>query len=397
MYRLLQGDVGCGKTIVALIALYANFLAGYQGLLMAPTEILANQHFEDALNLFNREVNIACLTSSKTILERKKILSALENGQIDILFGTHSLFQETVNYRKLGLIIADEQQRFGVRQRRSLKAKSSEADFLLMSATPIPRTLASALYGDMEISNIKTMPKNRQGCDTYFINQNSIVRIIEQINKTLSLNHQIYVICSSINQKETQSKDVLNITKHLQEYFKNYRIDMLHGQMNNEEKNRIIQDFYTNKIQILVSTTVVEVGVNVKNATMMIIYNAERFGLSQLHQLRGRIQRGHHKGQLYLLSDSKDEDTLKRFDILCQTNCGFELAYEDLKIRGPGDILGIRQSGLPNFILGDIFKDTNIVEAAKKDSLEILENASDPENKYLIDYIASQYLEECID
>lgn len=394
MYRLLQGDVGCGKTVVALIALYANFLAGYQGVLMAPTEILAKQHLDSFKELFKDDIKAEVLTSSTSGQNRKKILSDLKDGKLDVLIGTHTCFQQSLEYHNLGLIIADEQHRFGVKQRRSLKKKSLSSDFLLMSATPIPRTLASAIYGDMDISNIIEVPSDRKGCDTYYISENSIKSIKNELLDVLKRNEQIYIICASINQSEMGLKDVLTLYESLKKLFDGYSVEMLHGKMDSLEKDGIIKRFYENKIQVLVSTTVVEVGVNVKNASTMIIYDADRFGLSQIHQLRGRVQRGNIRGKLYILSGSKDQDTLKRFEVLCKTNNGFEISQEDLRLRGPGDILGTRQSGLPNLILGNLISDQKIIEEAKKDAKEIIENIDIEANNTFIEHINNFYLSE---
>ena len=380
MYRLLQGDVGSGKTVVSLIALYANYLSHYQGVLMAPTEILAKQHYEYfKMMLEDKGVKVELIYSMAK--DKNRIKQALVSGEIDILIGTHALFSDDVEFKNLGLIITDEQQRFGVEQRRKLKNKAENADFLLMSATPIPRTLASAIYGDMDISTIKTMPSNRKGCDTYVIQENSIQSIKDDLLKILNEGRQMYVIASAIEANEQfKAKDAENLALALQGLFKDYQVGLLHGKMSSLEKAQIMQDFELNKIQVLVSTTVVEVGVNVKNATVMVVYNAERFGMSQLHQLRGRVQRSHFRGSFYLLSDSKDAIAKERFEALKRTNDGFEIAAEDLKLRGPGDILGTRQSGLANFVLGDILKDTKIIEAAKNDARTILEHLEESDN-----------------
>ena len=381
MYRLLQGDVGSGKTVVALIVLYANYLSHYQGVLMAPTEILASQHyayFKEKLEPLGVKVGLI-YSSSK---DKNIIKSQVANGDIDILIGTHALFSDYVSFKQLGLIITDEQQRFGVEQRRKLKNKGEGADFLLMSATPIPRTLASAVYGDMDISTIKTMPANRKGCDTYVIQENSLRSIIGDLKQSLVEGRQIYIITAAIEANEQYgAKDALTLFGELKKLFKGYQVGLLHGKMNGSEKQNVMQAFEKNEVQVLVSTTVVEVGVNVKNATTMVVYDAERFGMSQLHQLRGRVQRSHYRGAFYLLSDSKDAIAKKRFEVLKNTNDGFEIANEDLKLRGPGDILGTRQSGLANFVLGDILKDTKIIEAAKNDARNILDHLDDQANR----------------
>ncbi|MBR4462666.1 MAG: ATP-dependent DNA helicase RecG [Erysipelotrichaceae bacterium] len=379
MYRLVQGEVGSGKTAVSMIGLYANCLAGYQGALMAPTEILAKQHYESLRKQFEPfGVNVGLLYSN--VENDRNIKKALQDGEIDVIVGTHALFSEDVEFKNLGLVIADEQHRFGVRQRQALKSKGHNADFIMMSATPIPRTLASSIYGDMDISTIATMPEGRKGCKTYLIRQNSIVSILDQIKAKLDEGRQIYIIAAAISRNESyKAKDVEGLYESLKDVLKPFRTELLHGRLSNEQKDAIMHDFENNEIQVLISTTVVEVGVNVKNATMMIIYDADKFGLSQLHQLRGRVQRSAYEGTCYLLTDAQDEEILKRLNILCKTNDGFEIAYEDLKMRGPGDILGTRQSGLPAFILGNLLEDTKFIDAARKDAQMIAENTGNEE------------------
>lgn len=383
MYRLLQGEVGSGKTIVAMTCLYANYLAGYQGTLMAPTEILAKQHllsFKEMLPSLNIELLISGNKNNKEIKER------LKQGKIDILIGTHALFQEDVTFNKLGLVITDEQHRFGVKQRKALKEKGDNVDFMLMSATPIPRTLANSIYGNMAISSIASLPLGRKGCDTYLILKNSIVDILDDIKKQLENGKQVYIVASAIEASDSfGGKDVTHLFNSLGEVFKPYKMALMHSKKSGEEKDEIMNDFRENKYQILVSTTVIEVGVNVPNATCMVIYDADRFGLSQIHQLRGRIQRGSDRGTCYLLTDSKDENTLKRLEVLVGTNDGFKISEEDLKLRGPGDILGTRQSGLPTFILGDIFSDNTIINGAKEDVDTILNSLDKNEYKTFYD------------
>lgn len=374
MYRLIQGEVGSGKTAVAMIALYANYLAGYQGALMAPTEILAKQHalsLQKQLGPFG--VKVVALYSAMD--EEKKVKQMISMGEADIIVGTHALFSKDVEYKKLGLVIADEQHRFGVRQRQALKDKGENCDFALMSATPIPRTLASSIYGDMDISTIATLPAGRKGCKTYLIKQNSIVSILDQVKEKLDEGRQIYIVAAAIEASENyNAKDVNGLYESLKEELKPYKAGLLHGKLSTEEKDAIMNAFNKNEIQVLISTTVVEVGVNVKNATMMIIYDADKFGLSQLHQLRGRVQRSDYEGTCFLLTGNKDEAVLKRLGILCKTNDGFEISYEDLKIRGPGDILGTRQSGLPAFVLGNLIEDTRFIDAARADAKYISDN-----------------------
>ena len=377
MYRLVQGEVGSGKTAVAMIALYANALADYQGALMAPTEILAKQHGQSlrkTLEPFG--IRVAVLYSAME--NEKEVKKQIASGEVDIIVGTHALFSKDVEYKKLGLVIADEQHRFGVRQRQALKEKGEDVDLILMSATPIPRTLASSIYGDMDVSTIATLPSGRKGCKTYLIRKNSIVDIMDVVKRKLDEGRQIYVIAAAIERSDNyDAKDVNGLYEALKEALMPYKVDLLHGRLSSEEKDEIMERFNRNETQVLVSTTVVEVGVNVKNATMMIIYDADRFGLSQIHQLRGRVQRSDHEGTCYLLTGNKDESVLKRLDILCKSNNGFDISYEDLKLRGPGDILGTRQSGIPAFVLGNLIEDTRFIDAARDDAKQIYENKDD--------------------
>ena len=398
MYRLVQGEVGSGKTAIAMIGLYANYLAGYTGCLMAPTEILAKQHYKslcDALNPFG--VNVGLLYS--TIENEKEIKKQIINGEIDIIVGTHALFSEDVEYHNLGLVIADEQHRFGVKQRKALKDKGKNCDFILMSATPIPRTLASSIYGDMDISTIETLPLGRKGCVTHLVNKNSIVSIMDDIKAKLREGRQIYIIAAAIDKNDNyNAKDVNGLYNALKDELKPYNISLMHSKLSSIEKDEIMNNFYDNSIQVLISTTVVEVGVNVKNATMMIIYDADKFGLSQLHQLRGRVQRGNYEGSCYLLTDSKDENVLNRLNVLVNTNDGFKVSYEDLRLRGPGDILGTRQSGLPAFVLGNLIEDERFITEARKDGKQIVNNIKNNEdyNNYFT-YISKIWATNYID
>ncbi len=383
MTRLVQGDVGSGKTIVAMIALYANYLSGYMGAFMAPTEILAKQHFENIKELLGPlGVKSELLCSSTK--NKKEIMAKLQRKEIDILVGTHALFSEDVKIKDLGLVITDEQQRFGVNQRRKLLAKGENVDFLLMSATPIPRTLASALYGDMAISSIVSMPEGRKGADTFLLMENSIKTIIPELFAILKEGRQIYIIASAIDKNASGTIDATSIFEECKEVFKPYEVGLLHGKLTSQEKEQVMADFANNRIQILVTTTVVEVGVNVKNATCMVVYNAERFGLSQLHQLRGRIQRSIYRGKFYMLVDDPGDDVQRRLKVLVDTNDGFKIAQEDLKLRGPGDLLGTRQSGLPSFILGNILTDRVFIEAAQKDARLIIAKSQDKRYKDIL-------------
>lgn len=389
MYRLVQGDVGCGKTVVATLALYAAFLSGYQAAMLAPTEILARQHYQSVNEVLapfgvKTEVLYSALSSAK----KNEILKDVASGEIDILIGTHSMIQDTVTFHKLGLTIADEQQRFGVAQRKALKQKGEQVDFLLMSATPIPRTLAASLFGDMDVSTIETMPAGRITPITTLIKENSFRTVLEDVKRILISGRQLYVICAAVDENEEyHARNVYNTMKSIQKLFPQYKVACLHGRMSTDEKQVIMQAFHDNDIQILVSTTVVEVGVNVVNATGMIIYDADRFGLSQLHQLRGRIQRGSEQGYCWLLTASQDERVLQRLEVLVKSNNGFEISYEDLRLRGPGDILGTRQSGVPDFILGNIVEDTAMINQARKDALKVMESADNPDYHILLETV----------
>ena len=389
MYRLVQGDVGCGKTVVATLALYAAYLSGYQGAMLAPTEILARQHYQSVNEVLapfgvKAEVLYSALSSAK----KNEILKDVASGKIDILIGTHSMIQDTVTFHKLGLTIADEQQRFGVAQRKALKQKGEQVDFLLMSATPIPRTLAASLFGDMNVSTIETMPAGRITPITTLIKENSFRTVLEDVKRLLISGRQLYVICAAVDENEEyHARNVYDTMESIQKLFPQYKVACLHGRMSTDEKQAIMQAFHDNDIQILVSTTVVEVGVNVVNATGMIIYDADRFGLSQLHQLRGRIQRGSEQGYCWLLTASQDERVLQRLEVLVKSNNGFEISYEDLRLRGPGDILGTRQSGVPDFILGNIVEDTAMINQARKDALKVMESADNPDYHILLETV----------
>lgn len=375
MYRFLQGDVGSGKTVVSSVALYANYLAGYQGALMAPTEILATQHYQTLSRFFeNTDVRIELLTGSLSLKEKERVYQAIQSGEADIVVGTHALFQKKVVYHNLGFVITDEQHRFGVMQRKALKNKGQQVDFLIMSATPIPRTLAISMYGDMDVSTIKTMPQGRLPVKTQYIHSSSMKPILKHLKSYLAQGGQCYVICPLVEDSENlEAKSASQIAKAMQKYFQTqYNVGLLHGHMKEDEKEKVMNGFLNNTIQILVSTTVVEVGVDVKNANMMVIYNAERFGMSQLHQLRGRIGRGQEQAYCYLMSSSSSKEAIERLKYLEKSHDGFEISLYDLKLRGPGEVLGQRQSGLPTFLVADIMKDFPILSIARKDADEII-------------------------
>lgn len=396
MYRLIQGDVGCGKTAVAALALYACGEAGRQGALLAPTEILARQHYDSLTSMFKHtSLKTEVLYAGLNKENKARILEEVRDGNCDILIGTHALLQEDVIFHNLGLVVADEQQRFGVQQRKALRQKGNNPDFLLMSATPIPRTLASALYGDMDISTIETMPAGRITPETKLIEENSFRSALHDVWDILKTGHQLYVICAAVDKNEDyHARNVQDTAAALSKLFRPYTVSILHGRMSSEEKETVMKDFADNKSQVLVSTTVVEVGMNVVNATGMIIYDADRFGLSQLHQLRGRIQRGNEKGYCWLLTDSKDPEVKERLNVLVKSNNGFEISYEDLRLRGPGDILGTRQSGLPDFMLGSLTEDTNMIHAAQNDAKEIVMQPDNPDYMAITEVCRKRNLEQ---
>ncbi|MBR3162339.1 MAG: ATP-dependent DNA helicase RecG [Bacilli bacterium] len=366
MNRLVQGDVGSGKTIVAMIASYINNLAGYQTALMVPTEILATQHYEEAINLFKDEkINICLLTSSTKVRDKKRIYKEIENGAVDLIIGTQSLIQEKLIYNNLGLIITDEQHRFGVNQRQELKNKGVFPDVLSLSATPIPRTYALTIYGDIDISSIKTKPEGRKEVITYLKKDSNITEVLEMMKKEIDNNHQIYVIAPSIIEDDEKSiNNVTKLTEKMQLAFgKICKIGTVHGKLNPDEKNKVMSDFEKGKTNILISTTVIEVGVNVPNASMIVIFNANLFGLSTLHQLRGRVGRGKTQGYCILLA----KETHDRLKLLEKCNDGFEISEYDFIHRGEGDLFGTKQSGDVELKLADIKKDYNLLLRVKED------------------------------
>ena len=374
MNRLLQGDVGSGKTIVSLIAMYMNTLSGYQSALMVPTEILAIQHYNNMKNLFGDLSGIELLTGSTSKKEKVRIYEGLEDGSINIVIGTHALIQEGVNYHNLGLVVTDEQHRFGVNQRDNLKNKGLTPDVLYMSATPIPRTYALTIYGDMEVSTIKEMPKGRQEIATLLYKTEEITKVLNLMYKELQAGHQIYVIAPLIEESDNSNLTSVNELKNkmTDAFGKKYKIDLVHGKMNSNLKDEIMTNFSNGEVDILISTTVIEVGIDVKNASMMVIFDANRFGLSTLHQLRGRVGRGNIKSTCILISD---QDT-KRLEILKTINDGFKLSEEDFKLRGSGDLFGTKQSGDMTFKIANIKEDYKILLQANNDSLEFLNTAS---------------------
>ena len=375
MYRMLQGDVGCGKTIVAVIGMYASYLAGFQAAIMVPTEILAKQHFQNITRLFEKlNVKVGLLVSALSKKEKDELYAGMKNHDIDIIIGTHALFQEQVEFAKLGLIVTDEQQRFGVNQRQRFVQKGERVDVLMMSATPIPRTLATSLFGDMDVSTIKELPSGKKDILTSLIRENSLRSFQSELEKLLDEGNQAYMVCAAIEKNEDfEARNVIELAQNLKKAWEGkYKVDVVHGKLKQNEKDAVMEGFLNKEFDVLVTTTVVEVGVDIKDANVMIVYDAHRFGLSQLHQLRGRVGRSNKQGYCYLLTNSKDAESLKRLEILVKNNNGFEIAQEDLKLRGPGDLLGTRQSGIPSFILGDVFNDSDILEQSRLDAQEIL-------------------------
>lgn len=383
MNRLVQGDVGSGKTIVAFLATYMNFLSGYQTAMMVPTAILANQHYHEALKLFqDTNMKVVLLTSNISNKEKKKIIDGLLNNEIDFIIGTQSLIQEGIHFSNLGLIITDEQHRFGVNQRKILKNKGIFPDVLSMSATPIPRTYALTIYGDMDVSSIQTKPKGRLDVITYSKQEKEIREVLEMMKKELQLGHQIYVIAPSISSDDKENlENVLNLKEKMNLAFSKIAcIDMVHGKLLPDEKNKVMKKFEKGQVSILISTTVIEVGVNVPNASMIVIFQANLFGLSTLHQLRGRVGRGNIQSYCILISKEYSE----RLKLLENTSDGFCISEYDFKTRGEGDLFGIRQSGEAHLKLASIKKDFNLLLRVHKDVLAFIENKNiDDNNKQI--------------
>jgi ATP-dependent DNA helicase RecG len=377
MSRLVQGDVGSGKTIIALLGLLLAAVNGYQGALMAPTEVLAKQHFESICEMLEKHqipVCVELLTGSMTAKEKRMAYERIASGEAQIIVGTHALIQEKVEYHDLALVVTDEQHRFGVKQREALTTRGNPPNILVMSATPIPRTLAIILYGDLDISIIDELPAKRLPIKNCVVNTSYRPKAYAFIQRQVREGRQAYIICPMVEESEgLDAENVLDYTRKLKGIFpSDINVSFLHGKMKPKEKNEIMEKFAANEIQVLVSTTVVEVGVNVPNATVMMVENAERFGLAQLHQLRGRVGRGEYQSYCIFIQGSDEETTSKRLDILNKSNDGFYIAGEDLKLRGPGDLFGIRQSGDMEFRIGDIYNDSTILKSASEAAAEIL-------------------------
>lgn len=403
MSRLVQGDVGSGKTVIAFLAMVLSAENGFQSALMVPTEVLANQHYEGFLRLMEEQNIASChpvlLTGSTTARQKREIYQKIADGEVNVIIGTHALIQERVEYKNLGLVITDEQHRFGVRQREALTTRGNPPHVLVMSATPIPRTLAIILYGDLDISIIDELPAKRLPIKNCVVGTSYRPKAYSFIEKQVQMGRQAYVICPMVEESEgLEAENVTDYARKLQEILPGeIKVEILHGKMKTKEKNRIMEAFASGEIQVLVSTTVVEVGVNVPNATVMMVENAERFGLAQLHQLRGRVGRGEHQSYCIFIQGNNEENTSKRLKILNESNDGFYIAGEDLKLRGPGDLFGIRQSGLMEFKIGDIYNDAGILKNASEAAGEILALDFDlilPQHKALKEHLKGYMSEE---
>lgn len=376
MNRLVQGDVGSGKTVVAILAMYKAVLSGYQAVMMVPTEILASQHYESLKNFFlDYDIKIELLVGSISTKIKGEILSDLREGKIDILIGTHAIIQENVEFNRLGLAITDEQHRFGVKQRAVLSQKGNNPDIIVMTATPIPRTLALILYGDLDISIIDELPPGRKEIETYAVGPEMVERVNKFVRKQVLEGRQAYIVCPLIEESETL---ILNAAEELfinfrDNVFKELKVGLLHGKMKPKEKDLIMEEFKDHEIDILVSTTVIEVGVNVPNSNIMVIYNAERFGLAQLHQLRGRVGRGEYQSYCILINESNNPVSRERMRILQSSTDGFKISEKDLELRGPGEFFGTKQHGLPELRVANLFTDMALLKLAQKEAINILE------------------------
>lgn len=404
MSRLIQGDVGSGKTIIAVLALMNTAYAGYQAAMMVPTEVLAKQQYDSITKMFNNmgvELNVSLLVGSMTAAAKRKVYEDIENGNTDIVIGTHAVIQEKVIFKNLALVITDEQHRFGVNQRRDLSDKGNNPHILVMSATPIPRTLAIIVYGDLDISVIDELPAERLPIKNCVVDESYRPNAYKFIENQVHAGRQAYVICPMVEDSENiEAENVIDYAKKLSgELQDDIKVEYLHGKMKASQKNEIMEKFLKNEINVLVSTTVIEVGVNVPNATVMMVENAERFGLAQLHQLRGRVGRGGFQSYCIFVSGNKSKKTKDRLEILNKTNDGFKIAEEDLKLRGPGDFFGVRQSGDFDFGIADIYTDAKVLKSASEAAGEVLDK--DPEleleeNRYLAEKV-SEYTVKCLE
>lgn len=378
MNRLLQGDVGSGKTVVAMIAAYKAVKSGYQATIMAPTAILASQHLESFQGILEElGIRTELLISSVTKKKKAEILEKLQNGEIDILIGTHAILEENVVFKNLGLVVTDEQHRFGVKQRSTIASKGKNPDVIAMSATPIPRTLALILYGDLDISIIDELPPNRKKIETYAVRKNMEERVNNFIRKQITEGRQAYIVCPLVEENEDMEglQSVIELAeKYQKETFSEYKVAYLHGKMKPKEKDEIMERFKNGEIQILIATTVIEVGVNVPNSSIMVVENAERFGLAQLHQLRGRVGRGEYQSYCILKYEGNSETIKQRMKVMCDTNDGFIISEKDLELRGSGDFFGTEQHGLPEFKIANLFEDIVVLKKVQRLALKIMED-----------------------
>ena len=391
MYRLLQGDVGSGKTLVAIMASFAAIDAGFQVAFMAPTDILARQHYSSLKEIFKDKYNIELLVSDLKNSEKKVIKEKIKNRDIDIVVGTHSLIQNDVEFSRLGLAIIDEQHRFGVVQRQLLRDKGNMVDLLLMSATPIPRTLAHTIYGELDISTLDEFPSGKREVISEIFDVKRKDELLDKLEDLIKKNNKVYVVCPLINSDDEEKKSVSNVYVEYYKKFSQYGVGYLHGKMSNEDKNATLDKFKTDIYKVLVSTTVIEVGIDIKDANVIVIYNANNFGLAQLHQLRGRVGRGKNAGYCYLVDDLNEYN--ERLEFFKSTLDGFKISQYDMEKRGVGDIVGTKQSGISDLKVANIIKDYNILEAARKDAKMIFSNLNKLEFKKYLDYITSKYRE----
>ncbi|MBF1186585.1 MAG: ATP-dependent DNA helicase RecG [[Eubacterium] sulci] len=378
MNRLLQGDVGSGKTIIAEAAMLSAAASGFQSVIMAPTELLARQHFDTFVkDLSDHEISPVILISSMKASDKRMAMESISSGKAKVIIATHAVLEENIVFKNLGLVITDEQHRFGVNQRRKLSGKGEGVNILVMTATPIPRTIAAILYGDLDISQIRTMPKGRKGIHTYKCSQGERNRVLNFVEKEMKAGRQAYVVAPLIEDSESiDAKSANAIFDELQDRFDDFNIKLVHGAMKSADKDKIMQDFASGKVNLLVSTTVIEVGINVPNASVMVIENAERFGLAQLHQLRGRVGRGSDDAYCFLMCYTDSELANARMDIMTGSMSGFDIAEEDLKLRGPGEIFGTRQHGLPQLKISDLLRHRDVLEAAMNSARELIERDS---------------------
>jgi ATP-dependent DNA helicase RecG len=403
MNRLIQGDVGSGKTIVAVLAIYKAAKAGYQSAFMVPTEILAEQHYQSTAPLFAKlGIKAGLLTGGMKKKEKEAVKAALEQGSLDLVIGTHAILEDNTAFSRLGLVVTDEQHRFGVRQRAKLSIKGENPDLLVMTATPIPRTLSLVLYGDLDVSIIDSLPPGRKPIKTYAVEEDKRDRVYQFIRKLVAEGRQAYIVCPLVEDSEAiEAESAEGLAERIRDdILKDLRVGLIHGKMKSAQKDETMRLFSSGSLDVLVSTTVIEVGVNVPNASVMVIENAERFGLAQLHQLRGRVGRGEHQSYCILFNQSKSRISKQRMEIMSKSNDGFVIAEKDLELRGPGDVFGVRQHGLPEFKIANLYRDMEILKEVHEAVKEMTEKellVKDPSYKLLkeqVDRIMQDKLEE---